>query len=154
DLRVLRRPTGDVVAVAGTAIGPGTPRDRFRHAGPAGATPIWYGDATGLVAAWKLESTVDGTRTIFADADGRILERVSIAQYDYSSRASADAGGEHRPVEPVADFAPHPTGVPDGSYPGPIAPSLVTIAGLNHPGGGDVPDPWLPPNSTETVGNN
>jgi MYXO-CTERM domain-containing protein len=83
--------------------------------------------------------------------DGRLVQRRNLtAHADVTYRVHADATGDKRPLDgPVADFTPHPTGVPDGSYPAFIAPSLVTIDGFNQPA-----DPWLGSATTISFGNN
>src|SRR5262249_29655666 len=48
-------------------------------------------------------------------------------------------------------FDPHPTGLPDGTQPVFTPQVQVTI---DHAPFLKQPDPWLPPNSTETIGNN
>jgi hypothetical protein len=163
ELRVLMRSTGELVAVSGTSIDADTPRistvaldahaaiaraERIDPITHAHAVRVWYGDRSGLVAAWR----VDGYawRTILAADDGRVLEHLSLVQHDgYDYRVFADSTGNFRPGAPVANFFPHPTDMPDGSVPPPIGPALVHVSSLNH-----LADPWLPPNSTETVGNN
>ena len=53
-----------------------------------------------------------------------------------------------RPHDGPAPGTPHPTGTPDGFQAATVAERLVTLESL-LPG-----DPWLPPNATETDGNN
>jgi hypothetical protein len=89
------------------------------------------------------------------DADGgRVLFRQPLTRddtYQYRVWASAE---DARPTDgPLADFAPHPGGAPDGSYPPFVAPSLIAMEGFNtNPSG--TSDPWLPPGALETTGNN
>src|SRR5678816_1026898 len=58
--------------------------------------------------------------------------------------------GNRRPLDgALASFAPHPTGVPDGSAPSLIPQNLVVMDSFNRNF-----DPWLPTNATTTSGNN
>lgn len=127
----------------------------------ARAVRVWAEQGGALVPAWRVEAFTahagsrDAHRTVLAD-DGRVMEHASIVAAEaFSYRVWADAAGDKRPADgPIADFSPHPTGVPDHSFPPYVAPSLVSVDGLNHPAGGAGPDPWLPATATETLGNN
>ena len=127
----------------------------------ARATPVWTEQGGALVAAWRVEAFTarggsrDAHRTVLA-ADGRVLEHASlVASEAFDYRVWADPQGDKRPADgPVADYSPHPTGIPDHSFPPYVAPSLVSVDGLNHPAGGAAPDPWLLATATETAGNN
>jgi fungalysin metallopeptidase (M36)/PA domain-containing protein len=92
---------------------------------------------------------------VIAADDGRVLYRENQTHHDsYNYRVWADPGNDHRPADgPMADFTPHPTGVPDGSYPPYVAPSLVSMDGFNKNPSGTF-DPWLPKGATVTTGNN
>ncbi|HRI67262.1 MAG TPA: M36 family metallopeptidase, partial [Polyangium sp.] len=57
------------------------------------------------------------------------------------------------PAVRAGDFTPHPTGIPDGSAPAFIAPTLVTVDGFNKNPMNSF-DPWLAANATQTLGNN
>ncbi|HVY48210.1 MAG TPA: M36 family metallopeptidase, partial [Minicystis sp.] len=109
----------------------------------------------------EIQARDRGTRAIDAYAyvvaadDGRVLYRQNLTHDDaFNYRVWADPNGNHRPADgPLADFTPHPTGTPDGSYPSETAPILVSVDGLNtNPQG--TSDPWLPGNATQTQGNN
>lgn len=135
----------------------------------ARARRVWHASSrapgAALVGAWVVEAyasnaaststSSDAFRMVIAD-DGRVLEErnlVSDAAYTY--RVFAETTGEMHPFDgPIADSTPHPTGVPGAPFPAYVAPGLVTVNGLNHPSGQNGPDPWLPSNRTETIGNN
>lgn len=134
----------------------------------ARARKVWYAtsrspEAT-LVAAWVVEAyasaqpakttSSDAFRIVIAD-DGRVLaEKNLVVDAAYTYRVFAETTGELHPFDgPLLDATPHPTGHPGAAVP-PYAPSaLVTVDGLNHPGGAAA-DPWLGANATETSGNN
>jgi len=132
----------------------------------ARATRAWYPVDGGraLIAAWIVEAYTSPAgstagelhRTVLAGDGGRVLAHRSLtADAAFSYRVFAETTGDLRPLDgPIADATPHPTGAPDGSFPPYIAPSLVTVEGLNHPMGSATPDPWLAAAATETQGNN
>jgi hypothetical protein len=128
----------------------------------AGARKVWYPVKGALVAAWIVDSYAQDTRTqsvdgdgwrTVIDRDGKILSHDTLkADAPFNYRVFAD-GTSKQPLDgPQADFSPHPTEIPDGSYPAFIPPSLVTVDGLNN--GGVAPDPWLVGGKVETLGNN
>lgn len=136
----------------------------------ARARKVWYAssrlpDAT-LIGAWVVEayasaapstsSSSDAFRMVIAEADGRVLdERDLTADAAYTYRVFAESTGEMHPYDgPIEDSTPHPTGHPNGQFPAYVAPTLVSVNGLNHPGGSTTADPWLPNGRTETFGNN
>lgn len=94
-------------------------------------------------------------RYIVAARDGRLLD-VRNLTFDatFGYRVWAKDTGDLRPLDgPVQDFAPHPSGLPDGYVPGPIASSLVQADGFNtNPQGQS--DPWLSSSAVQTKGNN
>ena len=118
-----------------------------------------------LVKAWEVESFGDvapdplseaGGPTLSAHSylvseDGKILRDADLRANDaFVYRAYAETTGNRRPLDsPLASFAPHPTGVPDGSAPGFIPSNLVVMEAFNQPH-----DKWLPDNATTTSGNN
>jgi hypothetical protein len=85
------------------------------------------------------------------DARGIILRDVDLVANDaFVYRVYAEATGNRRPLDsPLQSFAPHPTGVPDGSGPDVISASLVVMEAFNQ-----TLDKWLPDNATTTSGNN
>lgn len=92
---------------------------------------------------------------VIADDDGRTLYSESTTAYDvFKYRVWADTTGNHIPTDgPMADYTPHPTGVPDQSKAGPVAPILVSMEGFNKNPNNQA-DPWLLPADTFTFGNN
>ncbi|HEX7841663.1 MAG TPA: M36 family metallopeptidase [Kofleriaceae bacterium] len=122
---------------------------------------------TGMIEAWEVEvqgdaapdpsadpsfPTFSAHSYLVADAGGKVLRDDDLAQRDaFVYRAYMEATGNRRPLDgPLQSFAPHPTGVPDGSAPGLLpAPNLVVMEAFNGP-----VDKWLPDNATTTSGNN
>ncbi|HEY0987675.1 MAG TPA: M36 family metallopeptidase [Kofleriaceae bacterium] len=128
------------------------------------ARQAWVVDGNKLTAGWVVEAysseatTSDGDayRTVIA-ADGRVLERTNLKEdVAFTYRVFADSTGELRPFDgPIVDITPHPVGNPNTvNYPDYVLPNLVSVDGLNHPGGSATPDPWLAAGRTETIGNN
>jgi len=116
--------------------------------------------------AWHVELTGDtppdprsepGTSTLsshsylVADAGGTILGDRNLIDNDaFVYRAYAETTGNRRPLDsPLQSFAPHPSGVPDGSEPGFVPANLVVMEAFNQ-----TLDKWLPDNATTTAGNN
>jgi hypothetical protein len=95
--------------------------------------------------------TYSAHRYLVADADGAILRDEDLVQHDaFVYRAYFETTGNRRPLDgPLQSFAPHPTGVPDGSAPGLIPSNLVVMEAFNS-----TLDKWLPDNATTTSGNN
>lgn len=94
-------------------------------------------------------------RYIISARTGETLYKRDLTAYDsYLYRVWADTTGNGRPLEgPIQDFAPHPTGVPDGTMPALIPSNLVLMEGFNNNPSGQA-DPWLPNNARESSGNN
>jgi hypothetical protein len=113
------------------------------------------------VAAWSIEvsaqdasagiATLSAHRLLIGDADGRVIEDANLIAHDaFVYRAYAEPSGNRRPFDgPLQSFAPHPTGLPDGSFPAPVAANLVVMDSFNQPR-----DPWLRDDATTTSGNN
>jgi hypothetical protein len=129
----------------------------------ASAHKVWLHKDGKLVAAWVAETFAspttstkgDAFKTTLAGVDGSVLAHRSLVDDAFSYRVWAETTGELHPFDgPQVDASPHPTGVPDGSYPAFILPNLVTVDGLNHPATSLTPDPWLVGGKTETNGNN
>jgi large repetitive protein len=95
--------------------------------------------------------TYSSHRYLVADIDGRIIRDLDLVQSDaFVYRGYFETTGNRRPLDgPLESFAPHPTGVPDGSTPGLIPSNLVVMEAFNGP-----VDPWLASNATTTSGNN
>ena len=132
--------------------------------GDARVKQVFYPLPDRIVPAWFVELDAGDAKTRQGDAfayvisaeDGSVLYRENLKHDDaFTYRVWADTTtGDFRPTDgPLADFTPHPTGVPDGSYPGPADPILVTMSGFNHNPQGTF-DPWLPSGATESMGNN
>jgi large repetitive protein len=85
------------------------------------------------------------------DGDGQVLRDVNLDANDaFVYRVYAETTGNRRPLDgATASFAPHPTGVPDGSAPGLIPQNLVVMEAFNGP-----LDKWLPDDATAATGNN
>ena len=83
--------------------------------------------------------------------DGTVVRTTDLIQRDaFLYRAYAETTGNRRPLDGAFEsFAPHPTGVPDGSAPALAATQLVVMDAFNGPR-----DPWLPGDATTTAGNN
>ena len=128
---------------------------------PARVKKVFFPMPDRLVPAFFLEifagkideATSDGYAYVIAADDGRVLLRRNLTaseSFDYRVWVESDLVPRDGPQ---ADFTPHPTGVPDGSFPAFIAPVLVSMEGFNtNPG--NVADPWLPAGAIETLGNN
>ncbi|HET7502610.1 MAG TPA: M36 family metallopeptidase [Kofleriaceae bacterium] len=88
---------------------------------------------------------------LVSDKGGKILRNTDLIQNDaFVYRVYAETTGIRRPLDGALEsFAPHPTGVPDGSAPALIPQNLVVMEAFNGP-----VDKWLPDNATTTSGNN
>jgi large repetitive protein len=130
---------------------------------PARVKKIYYAMPEELVPAYYVEiwggqkSSSDSVlySYVIAADDGRMLQRRNLTQEAaFQYRVWSDGTPLFTPTDgPIADFAPHPTGTPDNSFPPYTLPSLVTVDGFNTNPSGTF-DPWLPAGATETVGNN
>ncbi|MEZ4294321.1 MAG: M36 family metallopeptidase [Polyangiaceae bacterium] len=125
---------------------------------PARARKVHFPLADKLVPAYQVEVFADekgGDSDVYgyviSAADGAVLRRQNLtAEAAFKYRVWADESGDFRPLDgPIADFTPHPTGVPDGSYPAFIAPALIQIDGFNS-----FKDPWVASDATQSRGNN
>jgi hypothetical protein len=108
-----------------------------------------------LRPAWYLEliDDSDGFAYVVSAVNGEILLRQDLTASDaYAYRVWANTVSPRIPMDnPHGDgFTPHPTGLPDGSAPSFIPPNLIALQN----GPISTNDPWLPPGSTETIGNN
>ncbi|MFO0593324.1 MAG: M36 family metallopeptidase, partial [Polyangiaceae bacterium] len=134
-----------------------------RFSTPARAKKVFFSMPGGLVPAYYLEifagqasSTSARMWGYVVDArTGEVLLRHSLtSDAAFKYKVWADAAAPYTPAGgPQADFTPHPTGIPDGSSPAFVAPTLITMDGFNAaPGGGS--DPWLDANAMQSTGNN
>jgi hypothetical protein len=138
-------------------LGPAADGLGLRFVEPARVKPVFYALPQRLVPAYFVELLVqtragtDAYDYVLSAVDGALLHRENLthrAVFQY--RAFAEATGDHRPFDgPIADFTPHPTGVPDGSYPANVSANLISIDGFNA-----LHDPWLAAGATQTQGNN
>jgi hypothetical protein len=108
-----------------------------------------------LVPGWYVElvGRDDAEAYVISAGDGRILFRNSLVdQESYTYRVWADASGAHVPYDGPQGTAmtPHPTGLPDFSTTNMAAQQFLSLQN----GPISTNDPWLPPGSTETIGNN
>lgn len=130
---------------------------------PSRVKKVYFPLPDSLVPAYYLEllsGDVSSTESdaygyVIAADDGRVLYRENQTHNDtFNYRVWANPAGDLRPTDgPMADFTPHPTGVPDGSYPPFVAPTLVSMDGFNK-NPSNTFDPWLAKGATETKGNN
>ena len=140
---------GDFVTM--TAFVPGV------HVQQARAKQVFFPTARGLEGAWSVEvftqvaDEIEAMRYIVSASSKQVLKRVNLKFSDaYVYRAFADANDERRPFDgPHQSFAPHPSGMPDGSFPDLIDPALIVMDSFNGPG-----DPWLAVGAPTTTGNN
>jgi hypothetical protein len=118
-------------------------------------SPAWavelFGDAPADPLLDSSLPTLVAHRYLVADAGLGIISDANLIAHDaYVYRAFAERTGVRRPFDGVLEsFAPHPTGLPDGSEPGFTGSNLVVMDAFNQP-----LDEWLPDNATTTSGNN
>jgi len=147
----------------GLAQTPVIAQAKLAFSAPARAKKVFFAMPGGLVPAYYLEvfagrkDTTDAVMFgyVIGAKTGEILLRHKLTEdAAYKYRVWADQTAPFTPAGgPQADFAPHPTGVPDGSSPAFVPPVLITMDGFNAaPGGGF--DSWLPANATVSTGNN
>jgi hypothetical protein len=116
---------------------------------------VWSIEVFGDAAADPLrDSSITETaahRYLIGDADGRVVSDTNLIKSDaFVYRVYAEATGVRRPFDgALQSFAPHPTGVPDGSEPGFETQNLVAMEAFNGP-----LDKWLADDATTTSGNN
>ncbi len=147
----------------GLGASPGMAAKKLAFSTPARAKRVFYAMPGGLVPAYYLEVNAGRTDSTGSDLwgyvvgakTGEILVRQSLSQdAAFKYRVWADSTAPFTPAGgPQADYTPHPTGLPDGSSPPFVAPTLITTDGFNAaPGGGS--DPWLDAAATQSTGNN
>ena len=143
-----------------------TPETLARNIGlarPARIKKVYYPLPDALVPAYYVEiAGTEKTSTssvlyayVIAANDGRLLKRMSLTQdAAFTYRVWAQGAPNFTPTDgPMADYTPHPTGMPDGSVPAFVSPSLVTVDGFNK-NPSNTFDPWLAAGATQTSGNN
>ncbi|MDP1827466.1 MAG: myxosortase-dependent M36 family metallopeptidase [Archangium sp.] len=143
----------------GERVGPSTPLGV--NGGLGRAKKVLYALPERLVPAWHVEldvATPGETSSsmysfVISAEDGAVLSRKNLTEADqYTYRVWAQGSGLYLPDDgPQGTGAsPHPTGTPSGFNMPFTMPSLVTLQN----GPISTNDPWLPPNATETTGNN
>jgi MYXO-CTERM domain-containing protein len=135
----------------------------LHFASPPRAKKVFFALPGHLVPAYYLEveaGSAAGTGSelygyVIDAKSGAVLLRESLSQdASFKYRVWSDNAAPYTPsAGPQADFAPNPTGMPDGQLPAFVPPTLTTMDGFNSaPGGGF--DPWLPAGAGVTTGNN
>src|ERR1051325_8438628 len=113
--------------------------------------PVWSVEVISDRTGFDDRMEFSAKRYLISDADGSIVKTVDLVQSDpFVCRAAAEPTGTRQPLDGALEsFTPHPTGVPDGSVPGPGPYNLVVQEAFNGPH-----DPWLGTTATTTSGNN
>ena len=117
--------------------------------------PAWEVEVIGVAAPDPLSEVtapvLSAHSMLVDDLGGNILRDVDLDLNDaFVYRAYAETTGNRRPLDgPLQSFSPHPTGVPDGSGPGPISSNLVVMEAFNGPH-----DKWLADDAAFATGNN
>jgi hypothetical protein len=118
-------------------------------------TAVWEVEVIGEVAPDPLSEVTTPVLSahsyLVRDLGGDIVRDVDLDAHDaFVYRAYAETTGNRRPLDsPLQSFAPHPTGVPDGSAPGLIPSNLVVMEAFNGPH-----DKWLADDAAFATGNN
>jgi large repetitive protein len=118
-------------------------------------TPVWSVELFGEGPADpRLDASIPipmGRRYLVGDGDLRVVSNANLMKSDaFVYRAFAEPTGIRRPFDGVLEsFAPHPTGIPDGSEPGFTGSNLVVMDAFNR-----TLDKWLPNDATHASGNN
>jgi hypothetical protein len=131
-----------------------TARTRRVRAATGGAlAPAWETELVGRDVRRGVRHTPGGRMAYryLITEDGATLRSTDLVDSDaFVYRAYAETAGNRRPLDGAFEsFAPHPTGVPDGSAPEFAATNLVEMEAFNAPR-----DAWLPGDATTTAGNN
>jgi hypothetical protein len=140
-----------------------TQKQRVEFANAARVKQVFYVMPDRLVPAYYLEldlATMGSTSAdlwsyVVSAETGELLERDHLTQdAAYNYKVWADAVAPNTPLDgPIADWTPHPTGVPSGAAPPFISPTMIAMDGFNTNPQSAV-DPWLPLGAIETTGNN
>ena len=114
-------------------------------------TPVWTVEVIADRTGFDDRMEFSAKRYLISDADGAIVKTVDLVQSDaFVYRVFSETTGTRQPLDgALQSFTPHPTGVPDGSVPGPGPYNLVVQEAFNGPH-----DPWLSTTATTTTGNN
>lgn len=140
------------------ALASGQTASGLRLSRPVRVRQVYYPTPRKLVPAYYVEAfsaspgaAEDVYSFHLSAVDGTLLGRRNLtSDIAFKYRVFADAAGDNRPLDgPIADFTPHPTGVPDGSYPPFVASTLIEIDGFN-----EFADPWLAADAVDSRGNN
>ncbi len=126
-----------------------------RFSAPVRVKEVYYPNRGGVVPAYRVELLLVSARSrslVVSATDGAVLftnDLVRNEQLEIRTWASPDT---LLPMDgPQGNaFVPHPTGRPDATKPGAVAPQLVRLQNFPFSKG----DPWLPNGATETRGNN
>src|SRR6185295_8395548 len=112
---------------------------------------IWSVEVIANRAGFDDRPEFAAKRFLISDTNGSVVRTVDLTASDaFVYRVFAETTGNRTPLDgALANFTPHPTGVPDGSVPGPGPYNLVVMEAFNGPH-----DPWLATNATTTTGNN
>jgi hypothetical protein len=129
-------------------------------AAPPAAKRVFFRLLDGLEPAWVvvLDAGVDGGTDgaswgyVISATDGRLLMRQSFTRSEsYGYRVWADPNDLTPYDGPQGtDPSPHPTGIPNGYQPALLPPNFITL----ESGPISTGDPWLPPASSVSLGNN
>ena len=123
--------------------------------GPVRVKEVYYPSRDGVVPAYRVELLLVSGRArsvVVSAIDGAVLftnDLVRNEQLEIRTWASAETLVPMDGPQGNA-FVPHPTGRPDATKPGAVAPQLVRLQNFPFSKG----DPWLPNGATETRGNN
>ena len=127
---------------------------------PARARRVWFTLPDRLEPAWYVEinagargSEASYLAYVVSATDGTLLMKNDLTVDDvYKYRVWADdASFQPHDGPQGTDYSPHPTGLPDNFQPPAfLTPALVSLS--NTPFSRN--DPWLPAQTTQTVGNN
>ena len=127
----------------------------LRLSQPTRTRKVYFHMPGALVPAYHVEvlGDVESYSYVVSATDGTFLFRHDLTASDaFSFRVWADAAAPRVPTDGPqgSGWTPHPSGTPDFSAPGFIAPILIT----QQNGPISTNDPWLAPGATQTTGNN
>jgi len=143
-----------VAAVPGMKITTARARRELIQLGTA-IVPGWSLEVAGTAPADPLGDpsmpAITAHRLLVTDGEGRVVGDTDLVRSDaFTYRVFAEKLGNRRPFDgALADFSPHPTGLPDGSSPGFATTNLAVMDSFNQ-----LFDKWLPDDASTTSGNN